>query len=230
MAIEQFLTGFEGIYEVPEAARILHTDLRLPDIRSTVRSTHLLRWIRFGLAHPSLAQIPGREILISFEDLISMRVIAFLRALDYSFPKIRKAEGELRKITGHLRPFATERIWAEKEGAVDIFAEIASSLLTASRSGQLAFVELVRENLINVHGLTFDERGIAETWTPKLGILLNPKVQFGRPCIAGTRIPTSDLAGMVKAGDTVEFLAASYRIEPVQIENAITWEEELAAT
>jgi uncharacterized protein (DUF433 family) len=220
---------FEGVYEVPEAARYLHADIRIPDASYRVTSTHLIRWIRFGLADRSLAHTPGRGLLISFEDLISMRVIAFLRALDYSFPKIRKAESLLRTITGHSRPFATEQIWAEKEGSLDIFAEIASVLLSASRGGQLPFIELVKERLINPHGLTFDQRGIASSWTPREGILLHPRIQFGRPCIAGTRIPTSDVAGMVNSGDSVEYLARCYNVPSKSIDDALSWERELAA-
>lgn len=228
-SIEELIAGFEGAYEVREAARYLYTDIRPLQVRYRIRYSHLLRWIRLGLALPGLAQIPGRQLLIGFEDLISMRVIAFLRARGYSFAKIRKAEAELRKVTEHSRPFATERIWVEKKGAIDIFAEIAFTLLTATRGGQLAFIEFVRENLIDVHGLTFDERGIAASWSPRSGVLLHPQIQFGRPCIAGTRIPTGDIDGMVRVGDSIEFLAASYRIVPEQIENAIAWEEELAA-
>ena len=222
-------TEFEGTYEVPEAARILQADIRLPDSRYTVRSSHLIRWIRSGLSHPKLVAIPGREMLISFEDLISMRVIAFLRAQGYSFARIRRAEADLRKFTKHSRPFATERIWAEEKGATYVWAEIGALLMAAGLHGQLAFAELVRENLINVHGLTFSERRIADSWRAKPGILLHPKIQFGRPCIAGTRIPTSDIAGMVRAGDSNESLARAYGIDVEQVERAVLWEQELAA-
>ena len=222
-------TEFEGSYEVSEAARILQADMRLPDSRYTVRSSHLIRWIRSGLSHPKLVAIPGREMLISFEDLISMRVVAFLRAQGYSFAKIRRAEAGLRRVTQHPRPFATERIWAEEKGATHVWAEIGALLMAAGLHGQLAFSELVRENLINIHGLTFSKGRVAESWQAKPGILLHPKIQFGRPCIAGTRIPTSDIAGMVQAGDSSESLARAYGIDEVQIERAVLWEQELAA-
>ena len=222
-------TKFEGSYEVPEAARILQADIRIPDVKYNVRSSHLIRWIRSGLAHPKLVATPGRQMLISFEDLISMRVIVFLRAQGYSFAKIRKAEADLRRVTEHPRPFATEQIWAEEKGATHIWAEIGTLLMAAGRHGQLAFSELVRENLINIHGLTFSERRVAESWQAKPGILLHPKIQFGRPCIAGTRIPTSDIAGMVQAGDSNESLARAYGIDVEQVERAVSWEQELAA-
>lgn len=221
------VTEFEGVYEVPEAALYIHADLRLPQPKYHVRSRHLIHWIRRGLAHKELAGVPGHEMLITFEDLVSMRVIAFLRALNYSFPRIRKAEIMLRRITGHPRPFATERLWAEDKGAGEIYAEIGDILMAATKGGQLPFVELVRERLINVHGLTFDQRSVADSWTPRDGILLHPRIQFGRPCIAGTRIPTADLAGMVEAGDKEDFLAASYGLRVQQVQTAVAWEREL---
>ena len=221
-------TEFEGNYEVSEAARILQADIRLPDVKYKVRSRHLIRWIRSGLAHPKLIATPGRQMLINFEDLISMRVIAFLRAQGYSFVKIRKAEADLRRVTEHPRPFATEQIWAEEMGATTIWAEIGALLMAAGLHGQLAFSELVRDNLINVHGLNFKQK-VAESWQAKPGILLHPRIQFGRPCIAGTRIPTSDIAGMVQAGDSKKSLAQAYAITGDQVDLAVSWEEELAA-
>ncbi len=220
-------TGFQGIYEVPEAARYIKFDIRIPDRRYNIHSSHIIRWIRKGLADPELVHIHGRQMVLSFEDLVSMRVIAFLRALGYSFHKIKIAERNLRNLVGHSHPFATESVWAENQGALDIFADMGNELMTATRGGQFAFVELVREHLINMHGMTFNQRHIADSWSPKPGILMHPRIQFGRPCILGTRIPTSELLGMVDAGDNVVFLARSYGVEIIQIETAITWEREI---
>ncbi len=222
------LAGLEGLYKVAEAARIIHVDLKSPEARTRVTSSHLVRWIRSGFADRKLIAVPGRELFITFEDLVSMRVVAFLRSLGYSFHKVRNAERQLREVTHHPRPFATETIWAEEEGATHIFAEMAHGLLAVSQGRQLAFIELVRDQLINVHGLTFNEQHVANTWAPRRGILLNPKIQFGSPCIAGTRIPTRDVAGMVFAGDSKEYIARSYSITIDELQAAIDWEQEIA--
>ena len=230
MNIKTATREFLGSYEISEAARYLCPDIHLVNAGYKIHTANIIRWIRQGLADPSLIEVPGRQMMITFEDLISMRVVAFLRALNYSFPEIRKAEKLLRKNTGHVRPFATESIWAEKKGALHIFAEIYSILLAANKGGQLAFIEMVRGNLINVHGLSFDHRGVAYTWTPRHNILLHPRIQFGRSCILGTRIPTYDIAGMVESGDSVEFLSDSYQIPKEQIQSAVDWEKEIAAS
>ncbi|MFC2024776.1 hypothetical protein ACFLTJ_04330, partial [Chloroflexota bacterium] len=93
---------FEGIYDAPEAARFVAATLceRLP---FNIYSTKVIRWIRRGLAEPKLGDIPGRELLLSFEDLISVRIITALRSAGVSFPKIYRAEQWLRTITKKRR-------------------------------------------------------------------------------------------------------------------------------
>jgi uncharacterized protein (DUF433 family) len=167
--------------------------------------------------------IPGRELLLTFEDVISMRVIAALRAAGVKFSRIYEAERWLRKVTGHFRPFATEMLWTEKS---DIFVEMKRQLIAASRSGQYAF-QILEDYLIPVHGITFSEQHIAQTWEPRVNIALDPLIQFGAPCIKGTRIPTRTLWGMVMGGDTTEYVAQSYHLTVEQIQNAIDWEDTL---
>ena len=217
------LVTFEGIYEVPEAARYLRASLRLttPYVLS---SRKVIFWIRRGLALPELATIPGRELLVTFEDLISMRIIAALRAAGVSFRKIYRAERWLREVTGHPRPFATELLWTERS---DVFTEFQTRLIAASRSGQYA-MEILRGYLIPIHGLLFDERGIAQSWEPHDYILMHPQIQFGASCIKGTSVPTKAIWGMVKGGDSIELVARSYRLEEDEIDAAIKWENALS--
>jgi len=215
-------TRFEGIYEAREASRFIATTLEAAT-PLRLSSGKVIYWIRRGLADPELRTIPGRELILTFEDLISMRVIAALRAARVKFTKIFEAERWLRKITGHPRPFATEMLWTER---TDIFVEMKRKLVAASRSGQYAF-EILEQYLIPVHGLTFNQRGIATTWEAREDIMLHPLIQFGAPCIKGTRIPTRTLWGMVKGGDTTDYVAQSYHLPIGQVENAIDWEDSL---
>lgn len=213
---------FRGLYEPTEASRFIACTLtRMTPLMVT--SGKLIYWIRRGLADPELRTIPGRDLLLTFEDLISMRVIAALRAAGVKFSRIYEAERWLRRVTGHPRPFSTEMLWTER---ADVFVEIKSKLIAASRSGQYAF-EIIEEYLVPVHGLTFDTNHVARTWEPVQDILLDPFVQFGSPCVKGTRIPTRTIWGMVMGGDRVEYVARSFRIAVEDVENAIDWEESL---
>lgn len=219
------ISRFEGIYEIPEAACYLRVSLRLTTPLN-MSSPKLIYWVRRGLTLPELANIPGRELLITFEDLISMRIIAALRAAGVSFRKIYRAERWLRQVTGYPRPFATELLWTERS---DVFTEFRTRLIAASRSGQYA-MEILREYLIPIHGLLFDDRGIAQSWEPCDYILMHPQIQFGASCIKGTSIPTKAIWGMVKGGDSIELVARSYKLEEDEINAAIQWQDALAET
>ena len=218
---------FAGIYEVSDAARIIYATSPRPQ-GYPVTNRHIIRWIRRGLALPSLADVPGRELLMSFPDLISMRVIALLRMIGVSFHAIYTAERWLRDTTGVTRPFATEIIWTESR---HIFTDRAGQLIAASLGGQYAFTELMEEHLIPIAGLTFDPSGIADSWAPHGFdvVVLRPDVQFGAPCIRGTRTPTRALWEMYQGGDSPPFLAEVYDLSLANVQSAIEWETCLAA-
>jgi len=40
----------------------------------------------------------------------------------------------------------------------------------------------------------------------------NPQIQFGAYCIRGTRIPVTTIKGMLKCGDSIDYIMRSYRI------------------
>lgn len=226
-----YFKELQGIYEVPEVARLLSATLKqdIPSMPSMqdINSSNLIRWIRAGLSDPEITRVHGRELLISFEDLISLRVIAIMRAIGISWAKIRVAEQWLRNHTGHQRPFALQQLWTE---TIDIFAEFQEHLIAASRHGQLAFSELLKGILEPVVGdMKFGERHIATTWRPHPDVLMDPTVQFGEPCIEGTRIVTRSCWEMFRGGDSVSYLARSFHLADEQIEHALEWEDRLAA-
>lgn len=233
MAIKNTTTAFEGIYVAPEASLYLTATLKRDvSIRHQVYPVHsrnLIRWIRTGLASPELKHVPGRELLITFEDLVSMRVIAVLRSLGVSWLKIHRAERWMREKTGYRRPFAVERVWTETE---DIFAEFPEGFIAASRRGQLAFVELFGQYLQPVEDMTFVRHNgvsVAATWTPHEDVMMNPKIQFGEPCIVGTRMRARILWLMRNGGDSIEYLARAFNLTLPQIEHALEWEHRLRA-
>ncbi len=211
---------WEGIYEPAEAARYLKADHNA-DVIYPLTSATLIRWIRNGLADPELARTPGRDLLMAFDDLISMRVIVALRTAGVSWPAIRATETWLREVTGKRHPLATEIIWS---GQGQVFAEWGEQLVSGNARGQMAF-DLLRKYLIPIHGLDFDaETGQAASWEPFHNVTLQPRVQFGAPCVKGTRIPTRALAGMVAAGDSVDWVARAYQLKPETVQAACDWE------
>ena len=220
---QKHLPTLHGIYEVPEAARYLKATIHASMVYP-LSSPKLIRWIRRGLASPDLIELPGRDLLIAFEDLISMRVISALRSAGVKWSEIYDANRWLRSNLGVQRPFATEDIWV---GQGQIFAEWTKTLISASRHGQMA-LDLLWQYVIPVHGLTFDEKSkVATSWEPLDSIVLEPRIQFGAPCIKGTRIPTRTISGMVEAGDSAEWVASAFGLSPEEVQAACDWESRL---
>ena len=215
-----------GMYMAQDAA--LYVRATLPDETPlNLPTSKMLWWIRTGVTGDSYHGIPGREMLIDFEDLISMRVISALRAAGVSWPKIRKGEDWLKANTSFRKPFATLHIWS---GQGEIFTEWSKRLIAASKHGQLAF-DILHDYIIPIHGLKFeDDDAVAKWWEPQREIRLNPTIQFGAPCLAETRIPTRAIVGALKGGDSREFLMDAYEISLQQLEAAIEWESRLQSS
>ncbi len=57
--------------------------------------------------------------------------------------------------------------------------------------------------------------------------MIDPEVQFGRPVLAGTGIPTLVIANRYKAGESITDLARDYDRPEAEIEEAIRYELEL---
>ncbi len=78
--------------------------------------------------------------------------------------------------------------------------------------------------------MTFSKTShMAISWEPLNGIVLEPQIQFGAPCIKGTRIPTRTLFGMVEAGDSKAWVAQAFGISQNAVQVACDWETRLQA-
>lgn len=112
--------------------------------------------------------------------------------------------------------------------ASDVFIEFEHELIAATRYGQIA-MEFIRQWLEEVNlDMTFDRDDIADSWSPRSGIELNPHIQFGEPCVKGTDIPTKALWSKIRAGDPPSVVASLYEIEESSVRDAVAWEKSLA--
>ncbi|MDP3769093.1 MAG: DUF433 domain-containing protein, partial [Dehalococcoidia bacterium] len=59
--------------------------------------------------------------------------------------------------------------------------------------------------------------------SPRL-VVIDPRVGFGRPVLAGTGVTTLSIAERFDAGESIEDLAADYGRPPAEIEEAIRCE------
>ncbi len=214
-----------GIYEVPEAARYIKAS-SAGNALYAVKSHNLYRWLRRGVVAGTKSQGVTRDVFLSFEDLISMRVIVVLRNAGVSWSSIDQAQRWLREKTGMQWPFATEVLWT---GQGEIFTAWSAGLVATGRHGQIA-LSLLQEHLLPIKDMTFSKTSqVAISWEPLHGIVLEPQIQFGAPCIKGTRIPTRTLFGMVEAGDSKEWVAKAFGISQEAVQAACDWETRLQA-
>jgi len=113
--------------------------------------------------------------------------------------------------------------------ARSMFVDSPENVVNVSRGGQLGIHEVLAGVLqrvekgpagaLRLYPIT---RADAEK-SPRL-VVIDPRIAFGRPVIAGTGIPTAVLHERWKAGDSVVALAEDYDRTPEEIEEALRYE------
>ena len=226
MATQEFTQPqFMGIYGIPEAARYLAMSSPLTNGHS-VHPKQLHRWVAASLFQSAPPMFPSRTRLITFLDLVSLRIVAVLRSRGVKPQQIREADDWLRTELAIPSPLASQPLWTYGSQVFVVFEE---RLIAASLSGQQA-MSFLRDWLSKAdHGLAFDKQLLASSWSPHVDVRLDPQFQFGEPCIDGTRIPTRAIYSKLRAGDSVDTIASLYGLGQTQVLNAQQWEERLVA-
>jgi uncharacterized protein (DUF433 family) len=166
--------------------------------------------------------------MLSFVNLVEAHVLdAVRREFHVKFPKVRSAIDYLRRGFGSDHPLAEQKI--ETDGR-DLFIRSFGRLIAASRAGQLAMPELIGSYLRRIE---WDQQGLARRLypftreraaeQPKV-VVIDPRISFGRPVLAGTGIRTAVVAERYKAGESIEDLTKDYGRDRLEIEEAIRCE------
>jgi uncharacterized protein (DUF433 family) len=205
-----------GLYGLNELTRYLSFEQSKQLVPSTVA-----RWAHQGL---SALEHTTRRSDYSFVDLVSMLVVRNLILQGLSIGDIRRADAHLRERYGHAHPFVSVRL---KTDGVDVFYNalpaITDQLTAANRGGQ----EVIRPAITRaLQGVTYED-GLAARWSPTDGIVLDPTVQFGEPCLAETSVTTAHVAELAVETSTSE-LAQAYRLDEASVIRAINFERQLA--
>ena len=211
-----------GVYPVVDAAALIQATS--PDLSGPVTTRHLFRWVRDGLTGHYLTGFRGEDVALTFLDLISLRLIALFRAHKVKSHEIRAAHHELQKARGWSHPFAMEPIWIS---GLHIYIRENNIPIAITKHWQAAF-DFVELYVGPMHQLAFGGDQYPLTWEPQDGIVLDPRISFGEPCLKGTRIATQVLWALVAAGDPPERVARAYRVSLGQVEAAMAWENKLA--
>ncbi len=182
---------------------------------------------------PVITTPSDKKRVLSFVNLVEAHMLGAIRRR-YGIPldKVRRAMGYLRTEFGSPHPLADHRF--ETDG-LDLFVEKYGHLINITQQGQLAMREVLQAYLRRVE---HDERGIAVRLYPftrkdpgnsPKSVVIDPRLAFGRPVIAGTGIPTVVVAERYKAGESPEELAFDYGRDRQDIDEAIRCELQLEA-
>lgn len=177
----------------------------------------------------------------SFFNLVELHVLAALRREHHvQMPNIRRAVDYVKKRLGSPRPLINEEM--ETDGT-DIFVTKLGALINASQNGQLAMKAVLQEHLKRIdrdaHGVairlfpftrpkTAPSDATTVLMQPRV-IAIDPAVAFGRPVIAGSRVPTVEIFERFIAGESPDEIAADFGRTVEEVHEAIRCENTATA-
>jgi uncharacterized protein (DUF433 family) len=169
---------------------------------------------------------------LSFSNMVEAYVLTSIRRKHrIGLPTIRIALKYLTEKLGAKRPLLDEQF---ATNGVDIFVERLGEIINISKHGQVEMADMIRAYLERIErdakGLPIKLYPFMRSQPPRAqprSIVIDPRVSFGRPVIAGTAIPTAIFAEQFKAGDSVAVLAREYGASEEAVLDAIRCELDL---
>ena len=221
-----------GIYYLKDVARYLRaTDLAARGYTLSLSPQQISGWGKRDFFDLHKNEFERNQSFVEFPHLITSRMITLLLSYGIKIRRIVGAHEYVRSETGVRFPFATKTFWTEDvDVPIHVYTRIDEILVAADEFGQMPFRGLLETRIVRTTGMEFDETRNAINWEPLDGVLIDPEIHSGAPCIKGTRIATAMIYGMHVAGETEEFLADWYELNGSQISSAIRWEQSLAET
>ena len=170
--------------------------------------------------------VAGKRSL-TFQNLVELYVLKALREIHkVPLQKIRAAVDYFRNKEHIEHPLSDLQLSTDRH---NILYKEFSRLINASESGQLEFGEIIAPYLKRIERRPDNVPVRIYPFTNKRHfgkfVSIDPCIQFGKPCVAGTRIKTSAIVERFKAGEKKAELAKDYELTPRQISEAISYEQ-----
>ena len=170
-----------------------------------------------------------KQQLISFLDLVDVYIAGQLRNEGISLQTLRKVYRSLQHDLGVEHPFGRHELLTDGR---DVFLcgldSTGRDEVLEVLTKQKAFPAIIRPFL---KSLEFDKASrLATKWNIAKGIVVDPKICFGKPIIEAKAIPTYLVAKAVKANkNNVAAVAHWYGLTQAQVSSAINFERTRAA-
>jgi len=171
---------------------------------------------------------------LSFMNLLECHMLAAMRGIyDLRLPKIRRAIAHLNSHNGFSHPLIEKPLFTNRR---DILVKEMDGILNISRRDSLGQYEIPEIVGVHLERIEYDRNSYKfypfvrqrSAHEPKL-IVINPRIGFGKPVVAGTGIATAVIASRFNARESITDLAQEYGLEERQIEEAIRWETRAVA-
>lgn len=184
---------------------------------------------------PVIVPADKKKRLLSFTNLCELHVLSAIRRNhNISLPKVRDSVEYLRTKLGSDRPLIDRSF---RTNGIDLFVEHASQLLNVSKQGQeamrggfeLALARIERDHSgMPIRLFPFSRSLSSEKQQPKT-VVIDPRLAFGRPVISKVAVPTAIIVDRFRAGDSLAEMAGDYGVAEADIEEALRFEQRLAA-
>jgi uncharacterized protein (DUF433 family) len=189
----------------------------------------LRTWIGERKGIPAVIELPeNAERQLSFYNLVEAFVLGGLRR-KHKLPlqQLRRDLTTLRRLHRDVHhPLADLDL---ATFARSVFVSSSADVVNVSRGGQLGIQDVLAGVLQRVEKgpagarRLFPLTRVDAEKSPRL-VVIDPRIAFGRPVIAGTGIPTAVIHERWKAGDSVDALAEDYDRTSEEIEEALRYE------
>lgn len=174
----------------------------------------------------------SRQTMLSFVNLTEAHVLdALRRQYGVALPQIRRAVEYMRDRFESPHPLVSHEMLTDGKNVFIEGAKVRDEIINASRYGQLAMKDLVE---LHLQRIEWDKSGVVlrlypfttrtrKADEPKL-VTMDPRVEFGKPVLSTSHVPTAVIADRFKAGESIAELADDYGEKPDHIQEAIRCE------
>ncbi|MDE0135502.1 MAG: DUF433 domain-containing protein [Acidimicrobiaceae bacterium] len=191
-----------GIYSFPQAAQIVERNREVS--RAQIR-----RWM-------TVVRPPTHDsditTMIGFLDLIGLEMVCRFRDRGVSLQRIRRVLDAMReRFPGIQQPLAHESFYTDGHSVWVEFQSHAEEIV-GNRKGQRTITSAIKtftEEIQFVHGR-------AASWDVAQWIEINPRISFGAPVVAGTRIPVESIVASL-AEDSPEDVARGFNLSVTRV-------------
>ena len=202
-----------GIYDVAEVAHLLAVD---PE--------RVVRWATpDSRGSPAIAG-PSFDRAFSFAELVSFAIALEIRQRGVSDLDVRRGLQVLREEHRVDHPLALRDVVSTiGTSGASLVAKLHGQWFDVGKGRQAAFDSIIE--LYPKH-LRFDDAGAVSAWAPVPHILLDPQIQAGAPCVAGTRITTATIHALLD-DDSIDEVADEYGLSIEEVDAADKFEQRL---